>query len=56
MGASNELKTNGYPWPTVATVGDWRALAFKGHVDLTPELDRDLSKMLIEVDDIDADL
>ena len=35
-GAANELKSKGSQWPTVATLGEWRSLAFTGYVYLTP--------------------
>lgn len=55
-GAANELKTQGSQWTTVATLGEWRSLCFRGYVDLTPELGRDMSKLLIATDDIDSDM
>ena len=47
-GAANELQSTGSLWTTVATLGDWRSLALNGRVDLTNEVLRDLSKLLIE--------
>ena len=47
-GAASELQSTGSQWSTVATIGDWRSLAFKGYVDLTNELSRDLSRLLAE--------
>ena len=32
-GAASELQSSGSQWSTVATLGDWRSLAFKGYVD-----------------------
>ena len=55
-GSANGLKTKGSQWSTVAPLGEWRSLRFLGYVDLTPELDRDLSNLSIETEDIDADL
>ena len=54
-GAANELKTRGSQWSVVAALGEWRSLCFTGYVDLTPELDRDMDKRLIETEDIDSD-
>ena len=55
-GAANELKTKGSQWSTIASIVEWESLSFLGYVDITPELDRDLSKLLIEVEDLDSDL
>ena len=55
-GAANELKTSGSQWSLVATLGDWRSLALRGYVDVTPEMDRDMANLLIETEDIDSDL
>ena len=51
-GAANELKTKGPQWSAIATLGEWRSLAFKGYIDLTQELSRDMSKLLAETDPI----
>ena len=58
-GAADELKRHGSQWPTIATIGAWRSLAFKCYVDLTDEVDRDMCQLLIETDlisDIAAEL
>ena len=55
-GASNALKTRGPQWPAVLCLGEWRSLAFPGYVNLTPELGRDMAKLLIETDDFESDL
>ena len=56
-GAANELKTRGSQWSAILSLGEWRSLAFLGYVDLTPELDRDTSKLLLETDDdVESDL
>ena len=55
-GAANELKTRGSRWSTAMSLGEWRSLSFKGYVDLTPELGRDTSKLLLENDDLESDL
>ena len=49
-GAAHELKTKGSQWAFVAGLGEWRSLAFKGYVDATLEVARDMSKLLIETD------
>ena len=54
-GAANELKTKGSQWSTVATLGDWRSLAFRGYMDLTQELDRDMAKLLIETEQLHSE-
>ena len=55
-GAANELKTKGSQRSTVISMGEWRSLAFLGYVDITPELDRDMAKLLMETDDLVSDL
>ena len=55
LGAANELKSKGSQWPTIATLGGWRCLAFRGYLGLTLELDRDMSKILAEPDLIISD-
>ena len=47
-GAANDLRSKGSQWSTIATLGEWRSLAFRGYADLTLELDRDMSKLLAE--------
>ena len=54
-GAANELTKRGSQWSTVATLGEWRSLAFRGYVDLTLQLDKDMSKLLAETDRILSD-
>ena len=49
-GVSNGMKTQGSRWATVATLGEWRSLDFKRYVDITGELDRDMSKLQVETD------
>ena len=44
----HELKENGSQRPIVAGVGEWRSLAFMGYVDTTLDVERDMSKLLIE--------
>ena len=55
-GAANELKTRGSQWSTIATLGEWRSLAFRGYVDIAAELDRDMSKLLAETNDLESDI
>ena len=45
-GAAQQLKTTGSQWPTVAASGFWQSLAFKGYIDLTADVARDMSKLL----------
>ena len=47
-GAAQELKEKGSQWPIVDGVGEWRSLAFKGYVDTTLDVERDMTKLLIE--------
>ena len=54
-GAAQELQQHGSQWTTVATLGDWRSIAFKGYLDLTNQLSRDLSKLLAEEINLDSD-
>ena len=49
-GASQELKEKGPQWPTIATLGDWCALDFRGYVDITTDIARDMSKLLAEAE------
>ena len=51
-GASQELKEKGSQWPTVMSLGTWRSLAFRGYVDTTLDVERDMSKLLIETDEL----
>ena len=51
-GAENVMKSSGSQWPTAATLGEWRSLAFRGYLGLTDELSRDMSKLLAETDPI----
>ena len=45
--AALELKTAGPQWSTVATMVEWRSLAFTVYVDLANEVPCDLPKLLI---------
>ena len=54
-GAANELKTRGAQWPTIVNLGESRPLVFRGYLDLTLELDRDMYRLLAEMDRISAD-
>ena len=49
-GAAQELKEKGSQRPTVMGVGFWRSLAFRGYVDTTLGVERDVSRLLIETD------
>ena len=52
----NELKTTGSHRSTVVSIGDWRPLPFLGYADITPEIDWDMSKLLLETDDLESNL
>ena len=54
-GASQELKESGSQWAAIATLGDWKSLAFRGYSDLTYNVERDMAKLLIETDAMDSD-
>ena len=45
-GAAQELKEKGAQRSTIATLGDWRPLAFRGYVDIANDIARDTSKLL----------
>ena len=47
-GAAQELKATGSQWSTVAAAGCWQSLDFKGYIDLTADVARDMSKLLAE--------
>ena len=49
-GAAQGLKEKGSQRPVVACAGVWRPLAFRGYVDNTLDVERDMSKLLIETD------
>ena len=46
-GAAQELKETGSPFSIVGSLGQWSGASFKSYVDLSDELCRDLSKLLI---------
>ena len=48
--AARELKEKGSHRPTVMGGGCWRPLAFRGYVDAALDVERDMSKRLIETD------
>ena len=54
-GAAQELKTTGSQWPTVAAAGCWQSLSFKGYIDLTADVAREMSKLLAESFASDSD-
>ena len=56
IGASSDLKTQGPPVGQCSQLGWVAPHRLPRYVDLTPELDRDMSKLLIETEDIDSDL
>ena len=49
-GAAQELKEKGSQRPIVMGVGFWRSIAFRGNVDVTLDVERDMSKLLVETD------
>ena len=54
-GDAQELQSTGCQWATVASIGDWRTLSFKGYVDLTNQVIRDLPELLAEDLNLDSD-
>ena len=48
--AAQELKETGSKRAIVATLGDWKSLAFLGYVDLTDSVEQDMAKLLVETD------
>ena len=54
-GAAAELQPTGPQWSTVATIGDWRSLAFTGYVDLANEITLGLSRLIAEAMVLDED-
>ena len=54
-GAAQELQPTGSQWTTVASLGCWRSLVFKGYVDLTNQVSRDLSRLLAMDVSLDSD-
>ena len=53
--APNGVKEKGSQSPAVATLGDWRPLAYLGYVDLTQDVDRGPPNLLAETDPLGAD-
>ena len=51
-GATQELKEKGSQISVIATVGEWRSLAFLGYVDTALDVARDMSKLLIETEEL----
>ena len=51
-GAAQELKAKGAQCPTIASIGDWWSLTFRGYVDVTTDIARDMSRLLAEEVDI----
>ena len=54
-GAAQELKERGCQWPIVASLGEWRSLAFMGYIDIAKDVARDMSKLLIECEQLSDD-
>ena len=42
------MKEKGSQWPTIASLGAWRSLDFRGYVDVTKDMARDAPKLLAE--------
>ena len=55
LGAAQELKERGCQWPIVASLAEWRILAFTGYIDIAKDVARDTSKLLIECDQLSDD-
>lgn len=55
LGAAQELKERGCRWPIVASVDEWRSLAFMGYIDISNDVARDMSKLLIECEQLSDD-
>ena len=51
-GASQELEEKGPQISVIATVGEWRSLAFLGYVETALDVARDMSKLLIETEEL----
>ena len=51
-GAAQELKERGCQWPIVASLGEWRSLAFMGYLDIARDVARDMSKLLVECEQL----
>ena len=54
-GAAQELKERGPQWPIVASLGKWRRLASMGYIDIAKDVARDMSKLLIECEQLSGD-
>ena len=52
MGAAQELKEKGSHRSVVAGVGEWGSVAFCGYVATTLDVERYMSKKLIEKDEL----
>ena len=51
-GATQEPKAKGYQISVIATVGEWRSLAFLGYVDTALDVARDMAKLVIETEEL----
>ena len=55
-GASHELKEADSPWSAVASSGLWHAPAFRGYLDMSPDVERGVSQLFaVELDSDSAD-
>ena len=55
LGATQELKERGCQWPIVASIGEWRILAFMSYIDIAEDVAKEMSKLLIERDPLTDD-
>ena len=46
-GATQELRESGSGWPVIASMGVWNSPAFKGYVDITPEVEAGVRQLFI---------
>ena len=54
-GATQELKEKGSQWPIIASIGEWRSLAFMGYIDIAQDVAKAMSKLLIECEQLSDD-
>ena len=54
-GATQELKERGNQWPVIASIGEWRSLAFMGYVDVAKDVAQEMSKLLMECETLSDD-
>ena len=54
-GAAQELKERGCQWPIIASIGEWRGLAFMGYIDISKDVANEMSKLFIETETLPDD-